>query len=128
MKIREKVEVAKEEASGKDYTTYSIDGVSYFKKNRFVEKVVRDYFSTKDLSEEDLLSAFPDELQGSFGVVREASKAKTRDGKDYQGSHYFKDKLVVDGKDYIISSEWGIGNIGKFIERIKELGYKVYNR
>jgi len=105
MKMREKIEVAKEEASPKDYTTYSYDGISHYKKNRFVEKVVRDYCSSRSLSEKDLFIAFPDELQGSFGVVREVSKAKTKEGKEYKSSHYFIDSLVVDGKKYWISSE-----------------------
>jgi hypothetical protein len=128
IKMREKVEVAKEEVSKKDYTTYSLDGVTYYKKNRFVEKIVRDYCKQNDLSEKDLFKAFPDELQGSFGVVREVSKAKTKSGKDYKYSHYFEDKLVVNGKEFYISSEWEIGNIHKFLDRAIQLGYKIMKR
>jgi len=58
----------------RDRTKYSFDKINYYAKNRFVLKVIQDYLQKiPTIDVKTLYETFPDEVQGSFGVIREKS-------------------------------------------------------
>lgn len=110
-----------------DYTEYSIEGGQFLGKNKFVYAAVSLYVKQHpNATFADLEKAFPPELQGSFGVIRTMEYIKE---KNYNGRRYFKEpEYVLFSGDHIpfaVSTEWGKGNIEKFLKAVKQLGYHV---
>lgn len=110
-----------------DYTEYSIDGGQFLGKNKFVYAAVSLYVKQHpNATFADLEKAFPPELQGSFGVIRTMEYIKE---KNYNGRRYFKEPEYVlhsgDNIPFAVSTEWGKGNIEKFVKAVKQLGYHV---
>ncbi len=130
IQIREKSElgkVSKEKASTKDYTQYNFEGGTYW-KNRLVLAVVSAY--VRDHSEvtiDILRNQFPDELQGSYGVIQEEESIKSDLNKSQR--FFIKDNeiLVLQKvqKKVVVCSQWGIDNIRPFIDRAKTLGFDI---
>jgi hypothetical protein len=127
VKLRAQAE-QRREARQKDYTKYNFDGEAYG-KNGLVLAVIRAYLQSKPKTTfEDMKTAFPDSLQGSWGVV--AMQEKGQEVFDRSGYYrYFIDESNVlvtgDQKKIVVSTEWGLKNIGKFIERARELGFQI---
>jgi hypothetical protein len=110
-----------------DYTEYSIEGGQFLGKNKFVYAAVSLYVKQHpNATFADLEKAFPPELQGSFGVIRTIEYIKE---KNYNGRRYFKEPEYVlhsgDNIPFAVSTEWGKGNIEKFVKAVKQLGYHV---
>ncbi len=110
-----------------DYTEYSIEGGQFLGKNKFVYAAVSMYVKQHPkASFVDLERVFPPELQGSFGVIRTMEYIKE---KNYNGRRYFKEPEYVlhsgDNIPFAVSTEWGKGNIDKFVNAVKQLGYHV---
>lgn len=110
-----------------DYTEYSIEGGQFLGKNKFVYATVSMYVKQHpNASFSDLERVFPPELQGSFGVIRTMDYIKE---KNYNGRRYFKEPEYVlhsgDNIPFAVSTEWGKGNIDKFVNAVKQLGYHV---
>lgn len=110
-----------------DYTEYSIEGGQFLGKNKFVYAAVSMYVKQHpNVSFADLERVFPPELQGSFGVIRTMEYIKE---KNYNGRRYFKEPEYVlhsgDNIPFAVSTEWGKGNIDKFVNAVKQLGYHV---
>lgn len=110
-----------------DYTEYSIEGGQFLGKNKFVYAAVSLYVKQHpNATFADLEKAFPPELQGSFGVIRTMEYIKE---KNYNGRRYFKEPEYVlhsgDNIPFAVSTEWGKGNIDKFVNAVKQLGYHV---
>ena len=110
-----------------DYTEYSIEGGQFLGKNKFVYAAVSLYVKQHpNATFADLEKAFPPELQGSFGVIRTMEYIKE---KNYNGRRYFKEPEYVlhsgDNIPFAVSTEWGKGNIEKFVKTVKQLGYHV---
>lgn len=110
-----------------DYTEYSIKGGQFLGKNKFVYAAVSMYVKQHpNASFADLERVFPPELQGSFGVIRTMEYIKE---KNYNGRRYFKEPEYVlhsgDNIPFAVSTEWGKGNIDKFVNAVKQLGYHV---
>jgi len=110
-----------------DYTEYSIEGGQFLGKNKFVYAAVSMYVKQHpNASFADLERVFPPELQGSFGVIRTMEYIKE---KNYNGRRYFKEPEYVlhsgDNIPFAVSTEWGKGNIDKFVNAVKQLGYHV---
>lgn len=110
-----------------DYTEYSIEGGQFLGKNKFVYATVSMYVKQHpNASFSDLERVFPPELQGSFGVIRTMEYIKE---KNYNGRRYFKEPEYVlhsgDNIPFAVSTEWGKGNIDKFVNAVKQLGYHV---
>lgn len=127
VKLRVQVE-QRREARQKDLTKYSFNGKVYG-KSRLVLAVVKTYLQDKPKTTfEDLKMAFPDSCQGSWGVI--ALQEKGQEVFDRSGYYrYFIDESDVlvtgDQKRIVVCNEWGVGNIGRFIERARELGFQI---
>ena len=127
VKLRVQVE-QRREARQRDLTKYSFNGKVYG-KSRLVLAVVTAYLQDKPKTTfEELKTAFPDSNQGSWGVI--ASQEKGQEVFNRSGYYrYFidaSDVLVTgDQKRIVVCNEWGVGNIGRFIERARELGFQI---
>lgn len=116
------------EARRRDFTQYNFSGQIYG-KNRLVLAVFRNYLhSNPTKTFEQLKEAFPDLLQGALGVFvsqEEGLAVVNRGG----GARYFMnepDVLVTgDQRRIVICNQWGSMNIGKFIDRARELGFEI---
>ena len=105
----------------KDYTKYSVKGLGdNLNKRQLVFNVIKDYIEKNNPTLETLFKTFPDELQGSKGVIRKESEVD--DPKRFN----MKEPLrIKNGMHVVISNQWGGDNIPSFIEAAKKLGYEI---
>ncbi|MBE9113602.1 hypothetical protein IQ273_29960 [Nodosilinea sp. LEGE 07298] len=75
----------------------------------------------------ELKQVFPDFLHSSFGVVAPIEKALEKGQK-----RYFLDESQIlqtgDNQTVAVCNQWGIGNIGPFLDIAKQLGYAITAR
>ena len=113
--------------SSRDYTRYLFNGDT-FNKRKLVLAVIQAWVarhSPDNLAE--LLQAFPQEIRsGGLFVPEEETKAiYHRQGIQ---RHFLGDGEILsfpDGSRYAISNQWGKGNIDKFLNQSKKLGYEI---
>ena len=121
----------------KDDTQYNFKGNEYG-KGKLVLAVISDYVrSHPETAREKLKTIFPKKLQGSLEVVEDKEAALT----DYQSKlaqweqngkkknkpkfRFFKEELQLSNGEMYVTTEWGSGNIDRFIYAAKKLGYKI---
>ena len=113
-------------SSKKDTTRYVFKG-QVFGKNRLVLAVVQEYFKEHpDVSASELILTFDRKIQGSLGVIRELEELK-QTNPDYRRRFFVAPNEIIRTAtgDCAVCSQWGIGNIGDFIERATQLGYDI---
>lgn len=124
-------------AGEKDTTQYTFKDHIYG-KGRLVLAVISDYVqSHPTITRDELKHIFYKQLQGSLAVVedietanedyRKKLEAWTQSGmkKNKPKFRFFPETLHLSDGAMYVSTEWGIGNIGKFIAVAKELGYDI---
>ena len=117
----------KPSANGRDNTKYRFGNKNYG-KGRLVQAVVKQYCEDNpDTSFAHLVNVFPNNLQGTLGVISSKSLADEIQTSTGRARHFIKPTDVIEIKDETIAvcSQWGIGNIDKFISRATKLGYDV---
>jgi hypothetical protein len=111
---------------GKDYTKYNYNNNSYG-KSRLVLAVVKDFVDKHGNDTMDqLMTVFPKNIQGSYGVIADYAIAK--EIYDRTGiNRHFVDNIITlnNGKRIVVCNEWGKDNIKDFIIKAKELGYNI---
>lgn len=122
-----KVQTDPAERAAKDFSKYRFDGQIYC-KSRLVLAVVKQYVADYNPHTfEELRQAFPDELEGSFAVVRLVEDVPDK----YRGiggvKRYFDEIIrLASGERVLVSTQWG-ANIERFIEQAMfVLGYEIY--
>ncbi|BAU62842.1 hypothetical protein STA3757_01930 [Stanieria sp. NIES-3757] len=122
VKIREQSEERRAAAkASKDKTRYRFME-NLYNKRRLVLAVITHYIKeNSNITFENLKQIFPDELQGPLGVV-----ALLKDVQN-KTERYFLDNILVtsDEKKFVVCHQWGIGNIGNFINKARELDYEI---
>ena len=109
---------------GMDYTQYLFEGNRYGKA-KLVLAVVKAYVrDNPSINFSVLSSIFYDRLQGSAGVVKKPEEAK-KIRADYECRYFIDSPLYLQDEIVLVCNQWGIGNIGNFIKRANELGYKI---
>lgn len=115
----------------RDYSKYEFNGNEY-KKSRLVLAVVTKYVNDKNPKDfNELLNAFPKNLQGSKGVVQLLNAISSNDkGLNGKQKRYFIDNSEIlhlaNGQDVAVCTEWGISNIDCFIKHAtNKLGYVI---
>ncbi len=108
----------------RDTSKYTFNGKA-FAKGRLVHAVVKDYVSKNpDTTFDELKKAFPNEWQaggaksGNRAVfVRLTDAEKLFEDKGHR-RHFFKEGETIQLSDEVIavSNQWGIGNIGDFVD------------
>ncbi len=128
VKIKQQSEERREaRKSSKDYTRYLFQGNSFNKRKLVLAVIQRWVSENKPRSIAELLQAFPQEIRrgGLFVPEQEAKEIYQRQGI-YR--HFLGDGEVLEFSDstrYAISNQWGKGNIEKFVNQSKKLGYEV---
>lgn len=108
--------------SQRDFSKYSINGSGKFGKNRMVQAVVNKYLEEhQDTTIAELKQTFPDNLQGSLGVIRTMQDTI----KDY--SRYYEAEHPKTKEKFYICNQWGSGNVNKFVEYMnaKSMGIRI---
>ncbi len=104
----------------RDYTKYSVEGLGEnLNKRKLVFTVIKDYIEKNNPSLEALLAVFPDELQGSKGVIRK--EAEVDDPKRFNMKEPLK---IKNGMHVVVSNQWG-DNLPGFIDAAEKLGYRI---
>ena len=120
--------------SAKDYQKCLVEGNGPFGKGRMVLAAIKEFVSkNEDVSYDDLVSdkIFPGKLRGTngeWGCVSLFSAAKELAERTGHKRHFLNDEDLIVLKNKVsiaVSSQWGIGNIDKFIERATALGIKI---
>jgi phosphotransferase system IIA component len=122
-KIEDEIEI---ETESKDFTQYRFNGEEYG-KNRLVLAVIKEYIKNNDtISLNDLQNVFEKKIQGSLGVIDEYNNAEDIYKRTGIKRHFVDDAIDLNnGQKIVVCSQWGIGNIDKFINKAKELGYNI---
>ena len=129
VKVREQSEERRAAARAtRDTTRYSFMGTVY-RKNKLVLAVVSQYLREHPETTFDLLrQVFPDGLHRSYGVIALQEKAQ-QIFDDTGHKRYFiaEDEILTTGDEQKIAvcTQWGIGNIGSFLEIARNLGYQI---
>jgi len=110
-----------------DSTHYSLDGGPLLGKNQLAYAIVSSYVKQHPKTTfEEIERIFPPKLQGSFGVVRTLDYIKE---KGYNGHRYFDkpDEILksYDGTSFVVSTQWGKGNLPNIIDVAIKLGFRV---
>lgn len=114
-------------ASNRDFTKYVFQGSEYG-KGRLVLAVVKAYVNHRpDTSCDQLMSAFPKRLQGSLGVFDTLENAQQTFERERRKRHFIGSGEEVELSDAVIavSSQWGSGNIDRFIDVARTLGFDI---
>ncbi len=101
-------------------------------KGRLVFEVVKQFIEeNQHLTFEEILEKFPSNLQGSTGVLNTLDFVNQK----YNGSkkkRHFIDKNDIltsaDGIEFLVSTEWGIGNINKFVELARSENFDIQEK
>jgi len=116
--------------NSRDTTKYVFNGNEY-NKGRLVLAVMQEYVSQHaEITYSELQNKFPIGLQGSsYGVFSSTEKANEIIERSPTGRarHFVKpDELIeLSGITIAVCSQWGVGNIGKFIKHSLELGFQI---
>ena len=117
-----------------DTSKYSIDGQEWLGKGRLVLAVIKKYVKDNPgVSYGQLTNAFPPSVRGLKRTTRWGCFVPSREARELYVNtgikrHFLKeDELIVlaNGEEIAVSSQWGIGNIGPFLARARELGFKI---
>ncbi len=104
----------------RDYTKYNVKGLEEnLNKRKLVFTVVKDWIEKNNPSLEELQNTFPDELQGSSGLIKKESEVK------FPKKFNMKYPLSIkNGMHVVVCNQWG-DNILDFIAASEKLGYIV---
>ncbi len=112
----------------KDFSKYQFNNKQYA-KNRLVLVVVKKYVEDNPKTDFAALnSVFPDDLQGSKGVVKLSSSVSDKDKGVNGVKRYFVDDVIKlsSGEEILVCNQWSTGNIDNFINHIVgKLGYVI---
>lgn len=114
-------------ARKKDSTKYQFNGMT-LGKGRLVLEVIRKHsLDHPSLCFGELEDAFPQSLQGSGGVFARSEDADKILAESGRKRHFLNADELIKISDAIIavSSQWGAGNIDKFVERARINGYEI---
>jgi hypothetical protein len=127
----EKVRVPREVGQGRDFSKYSFNGKTYG-KSRLVLAVVQQYVEDHHPATfEELKEAFPDDLQGSFGVVRVFDDVPDKyKGIESPVKRYFikEDEIIRlnSGERVAVCTQWAASNTEKLVKNaMNKLGYEI---
>ena len=109
----------------RDYTKYNFNGQTKLGKGKLVLVIVKKYIEDKSsVDYEELHKVFPDEYQGSFGVIKEKDKIDSNNEKRYYSKSDEIIRLSV-GTEIVVCNQWGTGNVDNVIKKAEELGYII---
>ncbi len=112
----------------RDKTKYVIDNGRKLAKNRFVFEIVKTLAAKKNLSFLSLKNEFPNELQGSTGVVNSLEFVEDKYFKNSNKRHFLKAEeilLTSDDIKFVVSTEWNKDNVKNIVKIARKEGLKI---
>jgi len=113
----------------RDKTKYIISGTGIkLAKNRFVLEFVRTFLNENPLDFSSLKNVFRDDYQGSTGVINKLELVETKYANKSNKRHFTGNEDVLVSSDnvkFVVSTEWGKGNIDNIVDLARKKGYKV---
>ena len=110
-----------------DRTQYRFNG-NVVGKGRLVLAVLKRHVEQNpDITFSQLEKSFPKRLQGAYGCFGSIAQAENIYASKGHKRHFLGPEELIELKDERIAvcTEWGIGNIGPFIEQAVELSHNI---
>ena len=122
-KAEERREIQKN-LNSKDYSKYLFNGLELNKRKLVLELIKTHIKNNNILSLEDLLFDFPQELRKGRKMYKRYDEGIQTNDKNRYFSEVDEVLDLTDGK-FVISNQWGAGNIQAILDRADELGYEI---
>ena len=122
-KAEERREIQKN-LNSKDYSKYLFNGLELNKRKLVLELIKTHIKNNNILSLEDLLFDFPQELRKERKMYKRYDEVIQTNDKNRYFSEVDEVLDLTDGK-FVISNQWGAGNIQAILDRADELGYEI---
>ena len=122
-KAEERREIQKN-LNSKDYSKYLFNGLELNKRKLVLELIKTHIKNNNILSIEDLLFDFPQELRKGRKMYKRYDEVIQTNDKNRYFSEVDEVLDLTDGK-FVISNQWGAGNIQAILDRADELGYEI---
>ena len=125
MRTTEPGHIHQDKVKRRDITKYVFEGEVYCKR-MIVRKIVQRTVQDRHIdSIEAIKEIFPDGIQGALGVVKSAEWAEKYAEADKR--FFFKDEdvIILQGRPFVICSQWDVKNISKFLKVAEKLGYNI---
>ncbi|ESU21409.1 hypothetical protein FEDK69T_24760 [Flavobacterium enshiense DK69] len=128
-KIQENIYKQFESKNTKDHTRYIINGMgTKLAKNRFVLEFIRAFLKENPLDFRSLKNVFRDEYQGSTGVINKLELVETKYANKSNKRHFTGNEDILTSSDnvkFVVSTEWGKGNIENIVDLARKKGFKI---
>lgn len=109
-------------SSNNDQTQYRFDGQLYG-KGKLVLAVVQKYIADNPgISIEAFMQAFAHPKLKVAARLSDAIEIVERTGHK---RHFIKEPIILKDGEIVVSTQWGIGNIGNFIDVARRLGFLI---
>lgn len=111
-------------------TLYYMNGEGPYCKRELVLLAVTQYMiEHPECTYEQLEKAFPQKLQGSYGVIRPITwiEEQSMMGKDHMNRYYTEQKnllISADGIKFAVCDQWG-DNFLNFVQHMKKMGWMI---
>ncbi|USE83973.1 hypothetical protein [Acinetobacter tibetensis] len=122
-KAEERREIQKN-LNNRDYSKYLFNGLELNKRKLVLELIKTHIKNNNILSFEDLLFDFPQELRKGRKMYKRYDEVIQTNDKNRYFSEVDEILNLNDGK-FVISNQWGAGNIQAILDRADELGYEI---
>lgn len=122
-KAEERREIQKN-LNSRDYSKYLFNGLELNKRKLVLELIKTHIKNNNILSLEDLLFDFPQELRKGRKMYKRYDEVIQTNEKNRYFSEVDEVLDLTDGK-FVISNQWGAGNIQAILDRADELGYEI---
>lgn len=120
------------ESDSKDHTKFSVDGINFYVKRRFVLEVIKHYIKDHpNINYIELEKVFPSNLHSkALGVIRTLIEVqeKIKSHPDLKKRYFLKPDeviLLADGTKIVVNNQWGT-LFPRFLEAAKKM-YQVTN-
>jgi len=124
--LREQTSVRAPAAGGRIWRRYNLNGDGSFPMSRLVEAVVQKYARDNHATLDRLRSVFPDDLQGTLGVVRGENWRSFTTHPAYRTERFFPPFRLEDGTDVYVCNQWATNvNFGRFLDCARGLGFRI---
>lgn len=122
-KAEERREIQKN-LNNRDYSKYLFNGLELNKRKLVLELIKTHIKNNNILSFEDLLFDFPQELRKGRKMYKRYDEVIQTNDKNRYFSEVDEILNLNDGK-FVISNQWGAGNIQAILDRADELDYEI---
>lgn len=121
-----RIENRSAEQKKRDKTLYKFNGRIMNKRDLVLECVIQYMVDNHITKSHEILSTFPDYIQGPLGVIRSVDEISER-YSDPNNRYFFEEseRLKLEDGSFAVSKDWNVSNIGAFLKVAESLGYGI---